>query len=815
MTIQKLVLQALLFVAFFACLPASAAAKDEWLQVRSKNFYLIGNASEKDIRRVATKLEQFRETFRQLFRSMTVDSPLPTNVVVFKSDSSFKPFKPLRGDGKADNLVAGYFQPGEDVNYVTLSVDGTDEQMYGTIFHEYVHFLIETNFGKYNVPSWFNEGLAEYYSTFQIEEDQKVKLGYPDSNHLGLLAQSKLIPLNELFSNSPRNYGGAHGRSIFYAQSWALIHYLVQTGKSESLDKFFQGTVTNQPAEQTFRDAFGMGYADMQKQLSKYVSQRTFTYHTLSFKNKLLFDTDMSASVLTEADSNTYLADLLYHTNRPDDADPFVRTALALEPNSSFANTTMGMVKIRQRKYAEAKTFLEKATKDGKNHAAFFRYAELLLRESQDEFGYMDRIEPATAALMREALRKAIALKPSFTESYELLALVSIVTNEHLDEALTGLRTALKHRPGNTRYGMRAAEIYLRQNKFKEALDLAEKIAKHADEEDVRTHAERLAASVRERQEAMAKYDAQRKQFEERRGTSDGRPENPVLVKRGPGESRPTPEEVANASEAATLHGINRSLRSLGVGETRVLGEIAKIECRGKGVGYSIVTPDGNFSLKSTDFQGLFVTTFIENTDAEVGCDRSLGGQFAVLTYKSDSAAKAPLRGELIAIEFVPKNFRFVDMKAEPPAPTYVVEEAPPPPRRVTGEVAIRRSAETDVEQERRNAMLATIAERIRKPAAGEKRIYGFIEKSECTNKGVFYTLKVGDVLIKLSDDLPESTFLQAYTRDVENVQIGCGMKTVDVPVVIVYKESTDKKPKVAGDIVSIEFVPRSFQLEQ
>ena len=55
-----------LFLTVLVFLPNSVAAKDEWRQVRSKNFNLLGNAGEKDIRKVATKLEQFRETFRLL-----------------------------------------------------------------------------------------------------------------------------------------------------------------------------------------------------------------------------------------------------------------------------------------------------------------------------------------------------------------------------------------------------------------------------------------------------------------------------------------------------------------------------------------------------------------------------------------------------------------------------------------------------------------------------------------------------------------------------------------------------------------------------
>lgn len=229
-----------LFVITFVFAPVSVLAKDEWLQVRSKNFNLIGNASERDIRKVATKLEQFRETFRQLFNKSNLNSEIPTNVVVFKSAAAYKPFKPVRADGKVDTYIAGYFQPGEDANYITISAGGEEAATYGTIFHEYVHFIINTNYGKSEVPPWFNEGLAEYYQTFVIEEDQKVKLGLPQSNHLFLLQQNKLIPLETLFkiSNYALHENGDHSRSIFYAEAWALIHYLIQSGKTDGLSKF-------------------------------------------------------------------------------------------------------------------------------------------------------------------------------------------------------------------------------------------------------------------------------------------------------------------------------------------------------------------------------------------------------------------------------------------------------------------------------------------------------------------------------------------------------------------------------------------------
>src|ERR671919_355775 len=89
-------------VCLLSCAHDSAAAKETWTSVRSRNFFLIGNASEKEIRQVATRLEQFRDAFTRLFKGVKLTSPVPTTVVVFKSESAYKPFNP-RGS-------AGYFQ---------------------------------------------------------------------------------------------------------------------------------------------------------------------------------------------------------------------------------------------------------------------------------------------------------------------------------------------------------------------------------------------------------------------------------------------------------------------------------------------------------------------------------------------------------------------------------------------------------------------------------------------------------------------------------------------------------------------------------
>lgn len=312
MTSNKQFLVSLVCVLLIALSVSSVSAKDEWLRVRSKNFNLIGNASEKNIRKVATRLEQFRETFQQLFTHANFNSTIPVNVIVFKNTASFDPYKPLGSDGKPSKFVGGYFL-NDDVNYIALSTEGEDYTTFALIFHEYVHFIIHTNLGKYNVPAWFDEGLAQYYSTFSIEGDQTVKLGLPIDMNLDLLHGYKLIPLDAFFntSNSVLKQNGDHLRSIFYAEAWVLVHYLIQSGKTDQLGKFLTFCMQRVPAEKAFQDAFETTYPQMERNLKNYVAQNNYKYQTLSFKNKLVFEDEMQVSHLTDSEKDFYLNDLL------------------------------------------------------------------------------------------------------------------------------------------------------------------------------------------------------------------------------------------------------------------------------------------------------------------------------------------------------------------------------------------------------------------------------------------------------------------------------------------------------------------------
>src|SRR5688572_33010361 len=81
---------------------STVTAKDTWTSVRSNNYLVIGNASESDLRTTAVQLERFRDVFIKLFKGAALNSPVPTTVIVFNSDSSFAPYKPTFKGRRAD-----------------------------------------------------------------------------------------------------------------------------------------------------------------------------------------------------------------------------------------------------------------------------------------------------------------------------------------------------------------------------------------------------------------------------------------------------------------------------------------------------------------------------------------------------------------------------------------------------------------------------------------------------------------------------------------------------------------------------------------
>lgn len=235
---MKLFIALFLLVVLTLPIPAAAQPRDSWRSVRTNHLFVIGNAEPEKLRQVAVWLEFFPSSFGRLVSRNVLDSSVPTTVVVFRDDASFTPFKPLY-QGKPAN-VAGYFQPGDDVNYIAMSLDPRERDPFGVAFHEYVHLHLKDNVP--GVPLWLNEGLAEFYGSLQFAGGEAV-LGVT-LPYLRLLRSRELLPLETLLSIDSRSphYNEQDKTGIFYGESWALVHYLMLggPGRQDQFKRFLQ-----------------------------------------------------------------------------------------------------------------------------------------------------------------------------------------------------------------------------------------------------------------------------------------------------------------------------------------------------------------------------------------------------------------------------------------------------------------------------------------------------------------------------------------------------------------------------------------------
>jgi len=616
------------------CTPGFAEAKDTWTKVRSNNFLLVGNANEKDIREVAVRLEQFRDGFARLLTGFRFNSAAATTVVVFKSNQAFDPFKPVY-QGRPGN-VAGYFQSGQDVNYITLTTEQLANNPFRIIFHEYVHLLLHNTVR--DLPLWFDEGLAEYYSTFDLADDgRKVWLGKVIPAHLQLLRDEPLLPLQTLLAVDRKSsyYNECDKNGIFYAQSWALVHYLIlgnERKRQRQIGTYLQLLHAGANPEKAFQDAFHTHYQSLGNELRAYVQRSIFPEQVVSLPQQLKSRVDIDSAPISEAEARAYLGDLLLHIDRLREAGVFLEQALALDAKLPLAHASLGVVRVKQRRFGEAITHLKKAeAANPSNYLIHYYLAFALSRSVMGEGLTVTNYAPEVLETMRVELREAIRLNPEFPESYALLAFVNLVREEKLDESIGLVRHALSLAPERDDYLFVMAQLFMRKEDFNTARRVLQPLLRKNADATIRQSAFTLLNSMDKIEEQLNRLRAAR-EAAEAAGQEDRS-----------GEMKEPSLELF--------------LRKPQNGEHRVQGFLNRVECGAGSTLFSIDAGGQSLTLHASHLERVRFVTYTAGMRGEMTCGTRRPPNAVVVTYRPESEIRIGSVGEVIAIEFVPTDF--------------------------------------------------------------------------------------------------------------------------------------------------------------
>lgn len=520
--------RAKLLVLILICAAACPAAEEDvrWLEIRSPHFAVISNANERLARGAAAQFEQFRDVFRAAMPGFRVDSGTPLVILAVKDEKSLKSMLPEFWDRKGLARPAGFFLRGLGKDYVALRLDAVGDNPFHIIYHEYAHDLMNLNYGM--VPNWLSEGLAEFFAHARINS-REATVGIPGAAQLTLLRKMQLIPLETLFTvdyNSPY-YSEQDKTTIFYAQSWALTHYLMMADEGNrrpQMAEFLRQLEQDVPAANAATRAFG-DLSVLARSLNAYIRQDTFA--TLKVPARATAD-DSSYFVreIPVAESLAIRADFLLHNDRFAEARKLLADALWLKPDLALANESMGFLLFRQGDRAGAEKWFANAVElDSQNALAHYYHALAMAREGE-EIGDFDATE--------KHLRRAIELNPDFAPAYAMLALAYTTQDKRLDEALRLARHAVELEPGDLDFQLRVASVLLRMERIAEAERIAQRVSIAAKSEVDRAAAAEFLAHIRNFQQFLAqkkKYDAQlaaeQKSLDERRLQRPAPPANP------------------------------------------------------------------------------------------------------------------------------------------------------------------------------------------------------------------------------------------------------------------------------------------------
>ena len=119
---------------------------------------------------------------------------------------------------------AGLMVAGLDRVYLGVPL-GVSDSANGVATHEHLHLLVEANMPV--APLWLNEGLAEFFAAGRFDESPAV-FGLPHAGHLRVLRTRRGCRLSTLLSatRGAKCVSYWEASSAFYAQAWALVHYL-------------------------------------------------------------------------------------------------------------------------------------------------------------------------------------------------------------------------------------------------------------------------------------------------------------------------------------------------------------------------------------------------------------------------------------------------------------------------------------------------------------------------------------------------------------------------------------------------------------
>jgi tetratricopeptide (TPR) repeat protein len=332
--------------------------RSDWKQLTTPAYTIISEGGEGRAREVAAQIDAFREAIRQVFPAARLDGLVPTTLIVFDSDASFSPFKPL-DNGRRVSWVGGYALAHNDGQHLVMSRGGSLASTYSIVFHEYMHAVLGRTYAS--LPVWYNEGVAEVFGAFAgTIRDSRPMIGRPILYRAETARAEGLLPVRDMLVDESAARWQARLTSRFYATSWLMAHYfLFDAERRQQLLQLFRELEGGATVDVAVQQALGMTVEQLDQQLENYL--RRSQMPALGFTSTTTDTAAAEVTPLTETALARVHGDLLVRLGDRKGAEELLKRATARAPADDGLRTVTAQLRISQDRPEDALTVLQAA----------------------------------------------------------------------------------------------------------------------------------------------------------------------------------------------------------------------------------------------------------------------------------------------------------------------------------------------------------------------------------------------------------------------------------------------------------------------
>lgn len=428
----------LLALALLALTPASALA--EWRRAESPHFVVYSDGSERSLRDYTTKLERFDALLATTLGRNPTDDLRKLPVYLVGDDRALRIAQPRLPEG-----IAGYYSSSENDIFAILVRGKSDD----ILLHEYSHhFMAKNSDGRY--PGWLSEGFAEYFATATVSDRGKATFGMPNAGRQYALQQNRWLPMDQVLrAKGSFDIEDRTARSMYYAQSWALTHWLLaDAARTQNMATYLTAINGGQDTVAAWQAIFGTTPEQLTAQLRAYSRGRLY-YKELDVPP---LTPEITVTPLPPAADAVLLSMINARSPNPADVDGpallgTLRAAAARFPDDPLALVALGRAETRWGDAAAAEAALNRALeRQGDTIEGLLLMADIV--EERGEVAADEAEGVQQLRLAQGFLRRALDADPTDYRVYAALARIRRSGSDYPNENdLTTWALAVRYAP--------------------------------------------------------------------------------------------------------------------------------------------------------------------------------------------------------------------------------------------------------------------------------------------------------------------------------------------------------------------------------